>query len=308
MFAGAVLAAGLCLALLATGCSLLGPAPTISLTSRVPTSTPDPDLTLEGSVEPSGTQVSARAGEGPWQAGEVTGTGFKVTVKLVEGDNQVTLRAGQDPKNETSAQKQVRVKYLPWTTIEWTSPSDKIEVEESRVTVSGKTLPGASATLNERPLDVQSDGTFSTVVEIPLGISVFEVVASAEGHSPGESSRSVTRVETAAAYQASCQLAPSKALMKNPDAYSGKRLRAVGKITNIMEQNGETTIQMDITRGSYGFWNDSIMVFYKGTTPFVQDDIVQVWGDCGGRYSYTSVAGWELTVPLIQAKYVAKSR
>ena len=65
---------------------------------------------------------------------------------------------------------------------------------------------------------------------------------------------------------------------------------------------------VEVTRGEYGFWDDTIAVFYPGTVDVYEDDIINLWGECTGAYQYTSVAGWNLSVPGILARYVEKAR
>ena len=44
-------------------------------------------------------------------------------------------------------------------------------------------------------------------------------------------------------------------------------------------------------------FNDIIFVEYAGLTEFVEDDVVTVYGEIYGTYSYTSQAGWEISLP-----------
>jgi hypothetical protein len=54
-------------------------------------------------------------------------------------------------------------------------------------------------------------------------------------------------------------------------------------------------------------WTDNVDVAFDGALKKVyENNIVTVYGTCVGQYSYTSVAGYDETVPLIHAKYVTK--
>jgi len=69
----------------------------------------------------------------------------------------------------------------------------------------------------------------------------------------------------------------------------------------------QTLMQLSMTNDGYGFWSDEVAVAYAGTLPKVYErNIVTVYGVCAGQYNYTSVAGYEMTVPLIVARYVTK--
>jgi hypothetical protein len=54
-------------------------------------------------------------------------------------------------------------------------------------------------------------------------------------------------------------------------------------------------------------WTDNVAVAFDGRIRSVyENDLVTVWGTCVGQYSYTSVAGYDETVPLVHAKFVSK--
>lgn len=115
-----------------------------------------------------------------------------------------------------------------------------------------------------------------------------------------------TTVNRALAYKESCtEVKNYKVLKKNPDKYAGQRLAITGKITQIFEEDGVTFMLVSITKVSYG-WEDPVAVFYEGTIDAYEDDIVSAWGECSGSYEYTSVAGWQLSVPGMLGKYVEK--
>jgi hypothetical protein len=61
-----------------------------------------------------------------------------------------------------------------------------------------------------------------------------------------------------------------------------------------------------VTQGDY-FWSDTIMVYYEapsGAPRILEDDILTFYGIMHGMYSYTSVLGATITVPLMEALYV----
>ncbi|MBU2009037.1 MAG: hypothetical protein KJ624_04245 [Chloroflexi bacterium] len=92
-------------------------------------------------------------------------------------------------------------------------------------------------------------------------------------------------------------------LDKSPDKYKGIKVAYKGEIVQIMERGQSTTIRMNITKATYG-WDDTIYVTYDGITLAVEDDIVQIWGEVQGAYTYESIAGWKVTLPWVKAKYV----
>lgn len=94
-------------------------------------------------------------------------------------------------------------------------------------------------------------------------------------------------------------------LNKNADKYAGEPYKFYGKIVQIMEGNNSTTIRMSVTQTSYG-WSpsDIIYVEYDGTTDFVEDDVITVYGTVFGSHSYTSQAGYNISLPAVIAKQI----
>ncbi len=89
---------------------------------------------------------------------------------------------------------------------------------------------------------------------------------------------------------------------KNPDRHAGEYVKYEGQIVQIMEGDNLTQIRLAVTKDSYG-WNsnDIIFVEYDGLTDFVEDDVVTVYGEVYGSYSYESQAGWDITLPSVMA-------
>ncbi|WP_312093819.1 toxin regulator [Niallia sp.] len=94
-------------------------------------------------------------------------------------------------------------------------------------------------------------------------------------------------------------------LKKNPDRHAGEYVKYEGQIVQIMEGDNLTQIRLAVTKDSYG-WdiNDLIFVEYDGYTDFVEDDVVTIYGEVYGAYSYTSQAGWEITLPAVMAEKI----
>lgn len=96
-----------------------------------------------------------------------------------------------------------------------------------------------------------------------------------------------------------------KHLNKGADRYAGEAVRFRGEIVQIQEDGEGSTIRLAVTQTSYGWSsNDIIMLYYPEMTEFFTDDVVTVDGYVVGDYTYTSQAGWDITVPLINAEKV----
>jgi hypothetical protein len=123
------------------------------------------------------------------------------------------------------------------------------------------------------------------------------------------------------AYRAACRTIRFPMLNKDADALAGKHYRIKGQVFQILDAGKgmvmtdfpdgiepRTSMLVSMTSDGYGYWSDEIEVAYIGALPKVyQKNVITVYGVCVGQYSYTSVAGYDMTVPLILARYVTKS-
>lgn len=53
------------------------------------------------------------------------------------------------------------------------------------------------------------------------------------------------------------------------------------------------------------FWdfNNVILAAYEGRTAIVEENVVTIYGEVVGDYTYKSQAGWDITVPLVKVAY-----
>jgi hypothetical protein len=91
-------------------------------------------------------------------------------------------------------------------------------------------------------------------------------------------------------------------LKKNADRYDGEPWAFTGRILQVQEAGGQTTALVSLD--SWG--SKTMYVRASFTTEFVEKDQVYVVGYLAGNYSYTSVAGWNLTVPALDARAILK--
>lgn len=89
-------------------------------------------------------------------------------------------------------------------------------------------------------------------------------------------------------------------LKKNPDRHAGEYVTYTGEIVEINEGQGLTQLRLGLDE----WHNDILFVEYDGYTDFIEGDQVTIYGEVYGSYSYTSQAGWEITLPGILADTV----
>ena len=122
------------------------------------------------------------------------------------------------------------------------------------------------------------------------------------------------------AFRSSCHSITFKVLDKDAGSLKGRRYKISGQVFQIQDAGAgkywqgypdgitpRTSMLVAVTSEGYGMWTDNVAVAFDGRIRSVyENDLVTVWGTCVGQYSYTSVAGYDETVPLVHAKFVSK--
>jgi hypothetical protein len=86
-----------------------------------------------------------------------------------------------------------------------------------------------------------------------------------------------------------------------------QRVVFTGKVVQVLEMGSKTAMRVNVTKGEYGIWDDTVWVNYtrkSGESRILEDDIIKFWGTVKGRRTYTAVLGQEITLPEIDAKYL----
>lgn len=112
--------------------------------------------------------------------------------------------------------------------------------------------------------------------------------------------------ELAAQFKAQCESPSYQDVARNPDAWEGHKVKFRGEVIQVMESNSDYTLRVNVTQERYG-WSDTIMVSYhatEGSPRILEDDVMTFFGTMAGMYSYESVMGATITVPLMHAQFV----
>lgn len=107
-------------------------------------------------------------------------------------------------------------------------------------------------------------------------------------------------------YMNKCKSISYKKLARNPDKYEGKKVKFTGKILQAQEDGDNCVFRIEVTKGSYGIWDDPVFVVFENKTGkrFLEDDIVSFYGVSTGIYTYTSILGASVSIPSVAAKYM----
>jgi len=108
-------------------------------------------------------------------------------------------------------------------------------------------------------------------------------------------------------YKNSCKKYSFNTIARNPDKYDGKKMKFTGEVIQVLEVGDTVTIRLNVTKNEYGWYEDTIYCVYNytsGESKILEDDIITIWGECKGDYSYTSIFGATITLPKVDVKYV----
>lgn len=157
-----------------------------------------------------------------------------------------------------------------------------------------------------------STGNITTAETTILETTTQETtVATAEATTTQATTTTVATTKSAASikedYMAKCKKYSFKDIARNPEQYKGEYAKLEGQVIQVMEENGFYSLRVNITKGEYDIWSDTIMVAYQGSSTsnrILEDDIITMYGKLDGMYTYTSTMGASITVPLLRAEYV----
>lgn len=107
-------------------------------------------------------------------------------------------------------------------------------------------------------------------------------------------------------YKSKCEIIAYEELARNPNAHMDRNISFTGKIIQVQENGSSALYRINVTQDKYGIWDDAVMCAYTldGSTRFLEDDIVNIYGTSKGLYSYTSVMGATITIPSMSIKYM----
>lgn len=197
--------------------------------------------------------------------------------------------------------------------LEITSPSPNQAFKTLKITVSGKTGPFVDITIivenSGENVSCRSDsqGYFSADITLSEGENAIEVVARRDGE---DETRMIScqYVMDFATYKSLCRDIDFELLNQNPDIYKGCKYFVSGSIKEILESEGSTIILLDVTRGRYGTWYDTICVSYQEALSAQIGSIITLYGEIQGSYSTFSARGKTVTYPLVNARFIELNR
>lgn len=156
--------------------------------------------------------------------------------------------------------------------------------------LNGNSDTPAGVTVSESAADMSSTSKETTTIKETTTLAVTTTVLDEQAKSE---------------YMAQCETITFKELARNPDSYVGKKLKIKGEVIQVSEGSVTTSLRINMTQGSYGYWTDTIyatVVIPDGNDRILEDDIITIYGECAGSYTYTATSGASITLPKINVK------
>lgn len=94
-----------------------------------------------------------------------------------------------------------------------------------------------------------------------------------------------------------------KSVSRDPDDYTGRYVRFNGKVLQVIEDDDLVAFRI-ASRGNYDDVVFVIMEIPEHYSRILEDDRVEVSGKYGGLYSYETVRGDTVTIPMVNAETV----
>ena len=110
-------------------------------------------------------------------------------------------------------------------------------------------------------------------------------------------------------YKSNCQKYSYDIIARSPNRYKNKQAKFYGKVIQVMQEKVDGKIYYTLrigTGGSY-YYDNVIFASYsadENEPRILEDDMITIYGNLGGEYTYETVMGSEMTIPLIHIEYI----
>ena len=110
-------------------------------------------------------------------------------------------------------------------------------------------------------------------------------------------------------YKSLCKEITYDELARNGNNLIGEKVRIKGQIIQVSydEGIGSSEYRVATKEDEFGLWFDDVVyLFYdhSDNAKLLEDDIITIYGEISGDYTYESVGGGSITIPSIAGVYV----
>jgi len=99
---------------------------------------------------------------------------------------------------------------------------------------------------------------------------------------------------------------PYETMARTPDANDGQKVKYTGKVIQVQESGDKIALRVDVTKTSNGYKDTMYVTYTKkaGEGRILDDDIINLWGNSQGLFTYKTVLGAEATIPSVKATII----
>lgn len=270
----------------------------------------DLSLTITGTVNPQATVQLLLNGEHLSDGKVLPSGGFTVTGTLTQtGDCKVTVEA-KIPGGKTASETYAVRREPPQLWLYVTEPTEPITRGDTMV--RGKTEPDARIDIRGTGLmaNVRANGKgdFSFRVKLPNeGPEVLTLTASLKGYTSYETTYTVTRLfsrqEALNAFRKSLIAIDYNRLLRDPEAYAGKRAGYRSRLDAIGDMDGVPCVLLQ-TRQQRNNWDQPIWALCEDApTQAVGDTFLAYVQYTGKTARYTDADGVTTNVPVAELRF-----
>lgn len=90
-------------------------------------------------------------------------------------------------------------------------------------------------------------------------------------------------------------------LARTPEQYKGHSLKFTGEVVQVTGDPNRPVLRINITKGDYDLWQNTVWVNVKTDVRVLEKDIVQFWAVGQGDMTYKAVMGNEIRIPQVDA-------
>lgn len=96
-------------------------------------------------------------------------------------------------------------------------------------------------------------------------------------------------------------------LARNPESYEGQYFKFTGQVAQVVQYGSSVQLRVNVTPVYWGeqisYWQDTIYVTAKLNSDgdrILENDIITLYGECTGLYTYTAIFGNSVSIPGIR--------
>lgn len=109
-------------------------------------------------------------------------------------------------------------------------------------------------------------------------------------------------------YKASCNSISYVDIARNPNEYVGQKAVFSGKVIQVQESGKRVVLRVNVTKGEYGIWDDTVYVDYQrkddNESRVLEEDIITMYGEIKGIKDYTAIFGNQISIPHLKVEYI----